>query len=192
MRKYEEGSFPLIRARFRQFVKQWPRATSHQEVGHGTTRKQRVQMAHNDALHHPRQAAEGCRWAGAGPREERPPSRRPPHLRKPSRESAWHSPVNLCLRRPWGAAFPTQIPPSEELGSSDPGAWGLARRVPSAKPPGRAPVARVAGRLASSSATAFTLHWGGERWNHLPNMQKRREDSFLSGKHGQEGSLHFL
>lgn len=68
MRKYEEGSFPLIRARFRQFVKRWPRATSHQEVGHGTTRKQRVQMAHNDALHHPRQAAEGCRWAGAGRR----------------------------------------------------------------------------------------------------------------------------
>ena len=30
------------------------------------------------------------------------------------------------------------------------------------------------------------------RWTHLPNMQKRREDGFLSGKHRQKGSPCFL
>ena len=30
------------------------------------------------------------------------------------------------------------------------------------------------------------------RWTHSPNMQKRREDGFLSGKHRQEGSPSFL
>lgn len=32
----EESSFALIRAHFKQFVKPWPRATSHQEVEHGS------------------------------------------------------------------------------------------------------------------------------------------------------------
>lgn len=34
LRKYEESSFALIRAHYKQFIKSWPHATSRQEVEH--------------------------------------------------------------------------------------------------------------------------------------------------------------
>lgn len=37
LRKYEESSFALIRAHYKQFIKPWPHATSRQEVEHGAT-----------------------------------------------------------------------------------------------------------------------------------------------------------
>lgn len=120
MRKYEEGTFPLIRAHFKQFVKPWPRATSYQEVEHGRTRKQRVQMEHNDALHHPK--TDGRRGAGQVLGGRPPAAETPCHWEErahwlfPSMQAQQRNCVALTSepappRDQRGAAFPTQIPP---------------------------------------------------------------------------------
>lgn len=191
MRKYEEGTFPLIRPHFRQSVKPWPRATSHQEVGHGTTRKQRMPMVSNDALHHPDRLrrGDGPGWAGAGHQEERPCWLSPSHKRGRESVRGTH-PSTRASQRPRGCCLPTPMPLLEDGGLRTP---GHARGVPSTQPLGKDPAAP--GGRPVGPVLRHRLHTPlgrRERWNHSPNMQKRREDSFLSGKQGQEGSLGFL
>lgn len=76
----------------------------------------------------------------------------------------------------------------------DPGVLGVSLRLSHL---GRILVPGYRASVSSSSSRRFhcCLHTPPgcrERWNHLPNMQKRREDRFLLGKHRQEGSLCFL
>lgn len=155
-------------------------------------------MVHNDALHHPRQAAEGCRGGvpGRGARQG------PGQATRKGRHSG--CPLSMQARQRKRVALTSQpVPPRDRGGAAFPhqsrlwktGVFGprAARGVPSTQPPGRDPAAlggRPVGRLLCHRL--HTPLGRGERWNHLPNMQKRREDSFLSGKHGQEGSPCFL
>lgn len=89
-------------------------------------------------------------------------------------------------QEPVAPGDPGGLPPSPTLE-----AWGL-RTLSCAEAPG---LSHLQGTLLSPSPRhcppRLPLGWRG-RWAHLPNMQKRREGSFLSGKHGQEGSPCFL
>lgn len=149
-------------------------------------------MVHNDALHHPRQAVEGC-WAGAGPgHQEGTPLRLSPVYASAAEKARGTHQSTRASQRPRGCCLPTPIPPLEDGGLRTPcHAWSPLHSATWEGPccPGRQAGRPVGCLLCHRLHTPLGR---GERWNHLPNMQKRREDSFLSGKHGQEGSPCFL
>ena len=132
-------------------------------------------MEGNETFHHPRQSVGSQQGLGAQATLGREESAlwKCPSLQN-SKETS-DSPRSLCPPETRGAG----LTPSPTLE-----AWGLRSPLDSATWKGPC-------RLLRHYPPLLPLGRRG-RWTHLPNMQKGREDGFLSGKHRQEGSPCFL
>lgn len=176
--------FPLIRACFRQFVKPGACGTSYQTREQGASGKPSMQLGHNSALHHPRQPLP----TEAQEAEPQQSAAEGATAAVPTLASATLT-TGVGLRGHEGCTvhadpgFEASRPPGGPSDSAAAGPLGLGGRASCPPPP--SPPWR-------SHCSLHTSLGRRERWDHLPNMQRRREDGFLSGKHRQEGSLGFL
>lgn len=159
VRKYEEGTFPLIKTNLEPSVKQWPTATSPQEVECGAQQKQTANGARRCSP-----SSQDNRHNKAGTRSPRTssgldaaPRGKPtahPHLCRQSKGLALTSQPGLPTDQVcedgvgWGEGlpFPHKFKP-----------WGLGSSDPTcSRPPGFSHLGE------SLLVASFTLHWGRE------------------------------
>lgn len=132
-------------------------------------------MEGNETLHHPRQSAGSRQGLGA----QATPGREESALWKyPSVQSSKET--SDLTQKP--------VPPRDPRGGPHPQSYlgGLGPSEPPDSAAWKGPCC-----LLGYHPPCLPLGRRG-RWTHPPNMQKRREDGFLSGKHRQEGSPCFL